>query len=111
MPDALLPEEFSHLLPFVEQWDLPDITTRYKRRLGSSMEDMQAFNDAIVACAEDVKAYLDAKSFDDYTDADRRLARLMFSFAIVAQSVEIYKQPNVPDGGSRMFEVVVEPSL
>ncbi len=111
MGEPLLPKEFAQLERFVDKWDLPDINARYRERLASSMEDMQEFNDAIVACAEDIKAYLDGISFEDYSDADRRLARLMFSFSIVAQSVQIYKQPAVPDAGRRMFDAVVEPKI
>ncbi len=106
-----LPAGFAELDVFVDTWDLPDIGSRYAARLSSSMDDMQAFNDAMVARAEDVKSWLDARSFDDYTDADRCLARLMFAYAVVAQSVEIYKQPAVPDAGNRMFDVVLEPKM
>ena len=66
---------------------------------------------AMVARAEDIKSWLDARSFDDYTENDRCLARLMFAYAIVAQSVEIYKQPAVPDAGHRAFDVVLEPKM
>lgn len=111
MGERRLPEQFAQLERFVDLWDLPDINTRYRQRLASSMEDMQEFNDAIVACAEDVKTYLDGMSFEDYSDEDRRLARLMFSFSIVAQSVQIYKQPAVPDAGNRMFDAVNELKL
>ena len=111
MSATRLPERFAELEPFVEKWDLPDINSRYAARLSSSMHDMQAFNDAMVVRAEDIRAWLDGRGFDDYTDADRRLARLMFAYAIVAQSVEIYKQPAVPDAGNRMFDVVLEPKM
>ena len=111
MSATRLPERFAELEPFVENWDLPDINSRYSARLSSSMEDMQAFNDAMVVRAEEIKSWLDARSFGDYTDADRRLARLMFAYAVVAQSVEIYRQPAVPDAGNRMFDVVLEPKI
>ncbi len=111
MSATRLPERFAELEPFVEKWDLPDINSRYAARLSSSMDDMQAFNDAMVTRAEDIKSWLDARSFDDYTENDRCLARLMFAYAIVAQSVEIYKQPAVPDAGNRMFDVVLEPKM
>jgi len=111
MPATRLPERFADLDRFVEKWDLPDINSRYSARLASSMDDMQAFNDAMVVRAEDIKSWLDGRGFDDYTDADRCLARLMFAYAVVAQSVEIYKQPAVPDAGNRMFDVVLEPKM
>ncbi len=111
MSENLLPKQFEELERFVSKWDLPDINSRYEARLSSTMEDMQDFNDAIVSCAEDIKSYLDSKDFDDYLDEDRRLARLMFTFAVVAQSVQIYKQPAVPDAGPRMFDAIVEPKM
>ena len=111
MSTTRLPERFAELEPFLEQWDLPDINSRYAARLSSSMNDMRAFNDAMVAHAEDIKSWLDGRGFDEYTAADRRLARLMFAYAVVAQSVEIYRQPAVPDAGNRMFDVVLEPEL
>ena len=111
MSASRLPEGFAELEAFVDKWDLPDINSRYAARLSSTMDDMQAFNDAMVVRAEDIKSWLDGRSFDDYSDADRCLARLMFAYAIVAQSVEIYKQPAVPDAGNRMFDVVLEPKM
>ena len=111
MGESMLPKKFASLERFVDAWDLPDINSRYHQRLATPLEEMQQFNDAIVACAEEIKSYLDDKSFDEYTAADRRLARLMFSFSIVAQSVQIYKQPAVPDSGHRMFDAVNEPKM
>ena len=112
MADQSLPEAFSQLEPFVAQWALPDTNRRYAARLAASMEEMQAFNDAIVECAEDAKAYLDAKDFADYSDADRRLARLLLAFTVIGQSVQIYKQPAVPDTGAvKAFNVTHEPLI
>ncbi len=110
MSDPLLPDAFAHLSEFVARWDLPDWDARYRQRLDTPIAEMQRFNDAIVACAEDAKRHLDARSFDDYSDADRRLVRLMLAFTIVAQAVQIYKQPSVPDSGAvPMLNVTLEP--
>lgn len=110
MSAPLLPEGFRHLEPFVATWDLKTVNERYRQRLATPLADMQRFNDAIVASADAAKAHLDAKSFDAYTEADRRLAHLMLSFTIVAQAVQIYRRPDVPDSGAvPMLDVVVEP--
>ena len=105
-----LPEGFRHLEEFLPLWDLATVNDRYRQRLRTPMDAMRRFNDAIVASADAAKAHLDAKAFDAYTDADRRLARLMLSFTIVAQAVQIYRRPDVPDSDSvPMLDVVVEP--
>lgn len=109
MSESLLPDAFAHLSEFVDRWDLPDWNARYRKRLDTPIAEMQRFNDAIVACAEDAKRHLDSKSFDAYDDADRRLLRLMLAFTIVAQAVQIYKQPSVPDSGSvPMLDMTLE---
>lgn len=110
MTKPLLPSAFAELARFVAKWDAPSTNERYAIRLSSSMKEMQALYDAIAPRIEDIKAHLDAKSFDAYTDADRRLARLMFAWVHVAEAIEVFKQPRVPD--SKMYwDVQVEPDL
>ncbi len=106
-----LPEQFSELEVFLKDWDHPDTNARYAARLSHSMPDMTRFFDAMLARAEDIKAYLDSKDLDDLSEEDQRLGRLMFAFAIVAGAVEIYRQPMVPDSGATEFEMLVEPEL
>ncbi len=110
MAEAVLPDQFSALEQFVEKWDLPDTNARYAMRLATPIAEQQQFNDAIVADAEAIKTYLDSKPFAEWGDAERRLARLMFAFTLVAQAVQVYKQPAVPDSGSvAALDVTMEP--
>lgn len=110
MATPLLPDQFSALERFIGKWDLPDINARYAMRLETPIAQQQEFNDAIVADAEAIKTHLDSKPFADWDDADRRLARLMFAFTLVAQAVQVYKQPAVPDSGSvAALDVTMEP--
>ena len=110
MSETLLPSDFEHLTPYVEKWDLPGTNERYAERLGSSFDELQAFHQAIDQEFESIKAYLDAKSFADYDEGDRRLARLVFAWLPVAEAVEVFKQPRVPD--SKMYwDIQVEPEL
>lgn len=106
-----LPDAFSDLEVFVAQWDHPDTNARYAARLASDMAQMQAFFVAMLARADEIKAYLDARSLDDLSEPDQCLGRLMFAFAIVAGAVEIYRQPMVPDSGATEFFMVTEPEL
>jgi hypothetical protein len=59
---------------------------------------------------EKIRDYLDAKTFDAYTESDLRLARLVFAWVPVAEAVEVFKQPRVPH--SKMYwDVKDEPEL
>ena len=57
MSDALLPAEFADLEPFAATWCLPTERERFAQRMASSMDEMQAFYDAIFPRAEAAIAY------------------------------------------------------
>lgn len=106
----LLPTPFKDLTRFVEKWDLPGTNERYAERLGSRYEDLEDFHGALGKHLPEIKTYLDAREFADYSDADRRLARLAFAWPSVAEAVEVFKQPRVPD--SKMYWTIkAEPEL
>ncbi len=54
MADAPLPPGFSDLEPFVADWCLDSEPERYAKRLSSTMDEIQAFYDAIFPRAEAV---------------------------------------------------------
>jgi hypothetical protein len=105
---AKLPSEFADLEPF-SQWCLPTEPERYRKRLASSMTDMQAFYDAITSRAEDALAYCDKFSLDDQPDDVMNLMRLLYSMVMVSFPVECWKQPRVPDSGASTLDCVSEP--
>jgi hypothetical protein len=108
--EKLLPEGFADFERFVAKWDKPGTSERYAERLASTIEELQEFHDAFLPQLVDIRAYLDSKAFADYTDADRRLGRMTFAWVSVAEAVEVFKQPRVPD--SKMYwDVRVEPQL
>ena len=106
-----LPERFSDLEVYVGKWDLPDYNARYATRLNSSMEELRDFYAAMLKRAEDIKSYLDRKSFDLYEEEDKRLARLMFAVSVVGPAVDIYRSPQVPDSGATSFEMNLDVEL
>jgi hypothetical protein len=95
--EVILPAQFAELQRFVAKWDKPGTAERYAVRLASTMEELQDFHDALLPRMAAIRAYLDAKSFDAYSDADRRLGRLAFAWISAAEAVEVFKQPRVPD--------------
>jgi hypothetical protein len=110
MPDSSLPAQFADLERFVAKWDKNGTAERYSVRLGSSMEELQDFHDALLPRVSEIRAFLDEKSFADYSDADRRLGRLAFAWISAAEAVEVFKQPRVPD--SKVYwDVRQEPDL
>jgi hypothetical protein len=105
-----LPAPFADLSRFIAKWDHPGTNERYAMRLSSTMEELQDFHDALLPRVEEIRTYLDAKPFDEYTEPDVRLARLVFAWVPVAEAVEVFKQPRVPH--SKMYwDVKVEPEL
>ena len=106
--EAMVPGQFSELNRYVERWDNPGMTEQYAARLGSTMDDMQEFYDAVKPRIPEIKEYLDSKDFSEYSEADKSLGRLAFAWVPVAEAVEVFKQALVPD--SKMYwEIVEEP--
>ena len=111
MADALLPPEFSALEPFAKAWCLATEPERYAKRLASTMDEMQAFYDAIFPHAEEAIAYLDKFPLHELPDDARRLLHLLYSLIMVSFPVEIWRQPCIPDTGTASFELKIEPIL
>ena len=109
MADALLPPEFSDLEPWVEDWCLDSEPERYAKRLKSSMDEIQAFYDAIFPRAEVAIQYLEKLPLDDLPEDAFRLLKLLYSLILISFAVEIWKQPYIPDTGTAQFELKIEP--
>jgi len=109
MADALLPPEFSDLERFAEDWCLASEPERYAKRLASTMDEMQAFYDAIFPRAEEAIVYLEKFPLDDLPDDAHRLLQLLYSLILVSFAVEIWRQPRIPDTGTSSFELMDAP--
>jgi hypothetical protein len=109
MADALLPPQFSELESFARTWCLASEPERYAKRLASTMDEMQAFYDALFPRAEEAIAYCEKFPLDDLPDDVHRLLLLLYSLIMVSFPVEIWRQPYLPDTGTASFELKVEP--
>jgi len=98
MSERLLPESFQDLEPFAAVWSLATERERNRKRLSSSMEEIQAFYEALLPRLEAVIAYLNQLPLDSMTVDAQRLMYLTLSLAEVAPAVELFKQPGVVDG-------------
>ncbi len=104
-----MPPEFADLEPFATDWSLAGEDDRYNRRLSSTMEELQAFYDAVAPRARDALAYLKRLDLDDLPDQALNLLRLLYSFITVSFAVDIFKQPRMPDSGATFLFATIEP--
>ena len=109
MTATVLPPEFADLEPFAKEWCLASEPERYAKRLASTMDEMQAFYDALFPRAEEAIAYLDRFPLDELPDDAYRLLQLLYSLILVSFAVEIWRQPYIPDTGTASFELKLEP--
>ena len=96
---VLLPEKFADLTPFIEDWgrlNTPD--ERFLRRQQLPMQRLQAYYDVVQPRLEEIFDHLDSFPFDPpLPEPEALLFRLTLAMAEVAQAVEVYGQPTVPN--------------
>jgi hypothetical protein len=97
MPESLLPAAFRDLEPW-SAWSLETEQERSDRRQASTMEELQAFYDVMVARMEEVMSYLEQFSLDNMPADAQRLFLLTLSLAEIAPAIEQFGQPSVVDG-------------
>ena len=104
------PAPFADLEPYAD-WALETEAERYAKRLGSSMDEIQAFYDAVFPRLEEATTYLDALDLNALPEDAGRLLWLMYSLVNASFPVEVWRQPRVPDSGAAAMDVVVEPAV
>jgi hypothetical protein len=91
-----LPPEFSQLEQLVPDWAIEDGHERYLKRVNSSMDEIQAFYDAVFPQAEEAVAYIDKFDYSEPLPEDvANLRNLLYSLITVSLAVELWKQPRV----------------
>ena len=100
---ALLPAGFEDLIPYLD-WSLATECARSKKRLNSSMEEMQDFYDAMLPRVDGVMERLGSLALDAMPAAERNLFNLCLSLSEVSFAVEVYGQPEVPNSMQELGE-------
>lgn len=108
MTARLLPPEFADLEPHTA-WCLASEPERWQRRLGSTMEELQAFYDAVLPRAEEAIAYCDRFPLAALPEDAERLLALVLSWLMVSYAVEVWRQPEVIHSGSARIDRLIEP--
>jgi hypothetical protein len=104
------PTAFSDLEAFAD-WSLETEAERYAKRLGSTMDELQAFYDAAFPRLEEAMRYLDELELKALSPEANRLLWLCYSLINASFPVEVWRQPRVPDSGAASMDVVVEPAV
>jgi hypothetical protein len=105
----MLPVEFADLEPFAATWCLGSEPERYAQRMASTVDDMQAFYDAIVPRVEAAIAHLEQFPLDSLPEDGVNLLHLLYSMVQVSFPDEVWRQPRVPDTGAATFDCIAEP--
>lgn len=93
----VLPEQFAQLKPFIA-WSLATETERNIKRHESSMEEIEAFANAMLENVDAVVAHLNAFDVNALPHEERSLFCMLLSLAEVAPAIEFYQQQAVVDG-------------
>ncbi|MGO8864306.1 MAG: hypothetical protein ACLQRH_26555 [Acidimicrobiales bacterium] len=105
----ILPSGFSDLEPYAAKWCLATERERWSERLGSSMDELRRFYDAILPRVQDATTYCDRFPLDDMPADAVHLLQMLYSFVIVSFPVELWAQPWVPDTRGTAFDRISEP--
>ncbi|HJQ16268.1 MAG TPA: hypothetical protein VJ859_04650 [Allosphingosinicella sp.] len=95
-----LPRGFEELAPFVEEWSLAHEVDRARKRWDSPVEESRRFYDAMLPRLDEALVYLDGFDLNALPPPETRLLFLAFSLAEIANTIEVYQQPGVPNAFS-----------
>jgi hypothetical protein len=110
MSEKMLPPDFADLEPFASKWCLATERERFAARLASTMDEMQAFYDAMFPRAKAALEYCDQFPLDELPDDAVNLLHLLYSLVMVSFPVEVWRQPHIPDSGAAYLDLVGEPA-
>jgi hypothetical protein len=97
MAERQLPQPFQDLELYLA-WALPTERERSAKRQASTMAEIKAFYDAMLARMEEILPYLDQFPLEHVPTDVQRLFYLTLSLAEVAPAMENFGQPSVIDG-------------
>lgn len=94
--ESSLPAKFAELERFVADWAIDTEAARNKKRVRSSMEDLDGFYNAVFPRLTDIANYIDQYSLDAMPQDAARLLYLALMLMEVSPPVEVYRTPDVP---------------
>lgn len=98
MTQNSLPAQFRELEPFVADWALETEEQRLTKLVGSSIDKLRSFYDAIFGRAAEIRDYLSERKLDSLSDQEKTLFFLLMTFIEVAHPIELnWKETDIDD--------------
>jgi hypothetical protein len=108
MTNTAWPAEFKDLERFAP-WALPTEEARMHKRLSSSMIELTDYYRTVLPRMEALAEHLSQFSIDDLPAVQKPLLYLGLMFMEAAVSVELFKDPDVPESlGAEQLDVLSE---
>jgi len=85
---AHFPEAFSDLEPHAD-WALPTEGARFRKLIGSSVDELRVFYDAVFPRVREIRSYLSRNPLDEIPEEDRALLDLLVAFVEYAHPIEL----------------------
>lgn len=98
MLEQALPKAFTDLQRFAAEWALPTEAERNRKRLITSIDDLQLFYDALLPRMEAIVAYLNQFQLNGLPPDAEALLSLSLAFMEVSTAVELFGSARVPHG-------------
>lgn len=105
--EKTLPAAFRDLAPLID-WALATESERMQKRRSSTMEEILAFYNAMLPRMEAITDYFIQFPADRMPVEAQTLFQLSLSLIEVANAVELYKQPRLPNGFDPARFVLIE---
>jgi len=97
MTAGALPPGFEDLEPLLA-WSLDSMEARRDQRIQASMDELEAFYDAMLPRMEAIMVHLDKVNANAIEGADLRLMNLAMTLAEIAPAVEQFFEPTISYG-------------
>ncbi len=97
MAEQLLPTPFADLERLAD-WGLPTERERHDRRLASTMDALRDYYSTLLPRMEAMVDHLNGFDLATMPTAEKRLLYMGLMFIEAAVAVEMFKDPDIPDG-------------
>ena len=104
---AKLPEKFSGLAPFADDWALPTELARNTKRRVCTQAQLQLYYDTLLPQMDSMVEHLNQFDLEKMPEAETNLLNLALMFMEVSPAIELFHQPDVPDSfEAERFEIL-----
>lgn len=98
MSRTSLPQPFSDLTPFVDAWAYKTEKERHDKLMGSSIDELRPFYDAMLSRMDAITLYLNKFHLDDMPAAEQLLLDLAMGFMESAHPIDLnWKTTDIED--------------